>query len=590
MTDQLPKNLSSFIWHFLKHYKIAAVTYISLAACAGLWGTFNNILVKHVINSLPLVETGNASLLVLPAVLIVLNFIVFDNITWRSIGYMDYIYQPVITNRIITQTTDFVLSNSHQYFQDNLAGRISHQIIRLADNIEKILHQISRDLIRGGAVLIIAFITSYSVNPVFFYILLLWFIGFSSFSLYMSKRLVQLANDHATQEAALSGQLVDCISNQSNIRLFAKKDYELSRMQTFLVLIKNAFQTKELFTIFLYSIQGLMIALMMASALYFLIDLHLKNLITPGDFALILGLSMEVAHMTWYTMSRVDEFNDAVGKCRQCLSSLLIKPTLIDKPDASELSVTEGKIVFNSVSFHYKDVDTIFNNQSITIEPGQKVGLVGYSGSGKSTFVNLIMRLYEVTEGSILIDNQDIGNVTQDSLHSAIGIIPQDPSLFHRNITENIRYARPEATDEQVINAAKQAYAHDFIIKTPKSYDALVGERGIKLSGGQRQRIAIARAILKDAPILILDEATSQLDSITENSIQESLWNLMKNKTTLVIAHRLSTLLNMDRILVFDRGNIVQDGTHSQLLEQNGLYKTLWNMQVCGSLPDKTEE
>jgi ATP-binding cassette subfamily B protein len=254
------------------------------------------------------------------------------------------------------------------------------------------------------------------------------------------------------------------------------------------------------------------------------------------------------------------------------------------------LRVTKGKITFSKVRFNYKNTKPLFRRKSVIIEPGQKIGLVGYSGSGKTTFVSLILRLYDVTSGQILIDGQDIRDVTQDSLRCHISLIPQEPSLFHRTVMENIRYGRLEASDEEVIEAAKKAYAHEFIMQLPEAYDSLVGERGIKLSGGQRQRIAIARAILKNAPILMLDEATSQLDSVTEIEIQKSLWVLMQNKTTLVVAHRLSTLLQMDRILVFDQGKIVEDGTHAELLAENGLYKGLWDAQVGGFLQDKKEE
>lgn len=232
----------------------------------------------------------------------------------------------------------------------------------------------------------------------------------------------------------------------------------------------------------------------------------------------------------------------------------------------------------------------MFQNKSVTIEAGQKVGLVGYSGSGKSTFVNLILRLYEVVDGQILIDGQNLSEVTQESLRQAIAMIPQDPTLFHRSLMDNIRYGRTKASDEEVISASKKAHADEFISLLPEGYETLVGERGVKLSGGQRQRIAIARAILKNAPILMLDEATSQLDSITESNIQDSLWELMQGKTTLIVAHRLSTLLHMDRILVFDKGHIVEDGTHAELLNRGGLYKTLWDAQVGGFLPDERKE
>lgn len=585
-TIQLPKALPSFIWHFLKPYKFIAVIFVSLPMLAGFWDPFNSILMKEIIDVLPQVHTGEVSLVIWPAGLIVLNFLVFDNLTWRSIGYINYKYQSVIKNKIIGETLGVVLGNSHQFFQDNLSGRIANQITTLAENIEIILHRISLEFIRGSSMVIISLITSYFVNPLFFYTLLVWFIAFATCSILMSTHLVPLADKHAERGSVISGQLVDCLANQSNVRIFSKKAYEMTRMNPFFSDYQNAFQAKEAFFILLHSIQGLLIALMMGFSAYFLVYLYGKDLVTIGDFALILGLSMRVGHMTWYTMSFVDQLNEAIGKCKQSLSALLIESEITDRLDAHDLQVNQGQIRFEKVKFHYKGAEPLFQNKSVSIEAGQKVGLVGYSGGGKTTFVNLILRLYDVTEGHILMDGQNIRDVTQDSLRASIAIIPQDPSLFHRSLMDNIRYGKTDARDEDVIEAAKRAHAHEFIRTLPQGYDSLVGERGVKLSGGQRQRIAIARAILKNAPILILDEATSQLDSVTESHIQESLWELMQGKTTIVIAHRLSTLLHMDRILVFDRGEIVEDGTHQELLTKGGLYKTLWDAQVGGFLPD----
>lgn len=587
---ELPKNLSSFIWHFLKPYRSTAIVFILLLILAGFWGPFNSMLIKYLINILPKYNSLPIFSLSFPLLLIILNFIVFDNITWRSIGYINYKLEPVIKNKIISEMLNSVLASSHQFFQDNLSGRISNQIISLADNIELILHKISLDFIRGASLVVISLITAYYVNPMFFFTLFFWFIAFSSFSIFMSKRLVRLADIHADSESAISGQLVDLITNNSNIRIFSRKDFEILRFDKFLLLSKKAFQTKEFFIFILSSLQGLMIATMMGFSSYFLIYLYKRDLVSIGDFALILGISMELGHMMWYTMSRVDEFYQAVGKCKQSLQALITDRKIIDRADAKDLFVKKGEIAFKDVKFHYKGTKPLFENQTVVIKAGQKVGLVGYSGSGKTTFVNLILRLYDVTNGSILIDGSDIRDVTQSSLRRNIAIIPQDPLLFHRSLMENIRYGRTDANDEEVIKAAKKAHADDFISKLPEKYESLVGERGVKLSGGQRQRIAIARAILKNAPILILDEATSQLDSVTESNIQESLWELMQNKTTIVIAHRLSTLLHMDRILAFDQGKIVEDGPHKELLRNNGLYKTLWDAQVGGFLPDKKNE
>jgi ATP-binding cassette, subfamily B, bacterial len=590
MNTFLSQNLWSFVWQFLKPYKRIVVIYVCLAVLAGCWSPFNSMLIKYMINSLSSSQIENISLLTWPAVLLVLNFVVFDNFTWRSIGYLNYKFQPVIKNQIISESFRFVLGSSHQFFHDNLSGRISNQINTLADNIERILHRISPDFIRGFSVLMVAFVSMYYVNPKFFYTLVLWFIAFSSFSIYMSKQLVNLSDAYTDSESEISGQLVDSITNVSNVGIFARCIYEVLRLENSLRVTKEKFQKKEIFLVKLHSVQGMLIAIMLGFMIYFLIQLYGSHLISVGDFALILGLSMEVAHITWYTMSQVDEFNQAVGKCKQSLACLIVPQDIKDQKDAPNLLITKGQITFSNVKFHYKGTEPLFQNKSVTIEAGQKVGLVGYSGGGKSTFVNLILRLYDVTDGHILIDGQSIRDVTQDSLRKHIAMIPQDPSLFHRTLMENIRYGRIEATDDEVIEAAKKAHAHEFISQLPQGYESPVGERGIKLSGGQRQRIAIARAILKNAPILILDEATSQLDSVTESDIQESLWQLMQDKTTIIIAHRLSTLLHMDRIIVFDQGKIVEDGTHTELLKHGGLYKTLWDAQVGGFLPDKKAE
>jgi ATP-binding cassette subfamily B protein len=585
----LSKNIWYFIWHFLKPYKKIIIVYIFLATLAGCWGPFNSMLIKYMINIVSDSHAIDTALLSMPAILIVLNFVIFDNVTWRLIGYLNYKYQPVIKNNIISDTFSFVLASQYQFFQDNLSGRIAGQINTLADNIERILHRISADFIRGFSLLLVALLSLYIVNASFFTVLALWFIAFFLSSLFMSKRLVNLSNSHTDAESLISGELVDSMSNVSNVRIFARRSYEIARLEKSLQKSKVKFQKKELFLIKLNSIQGSLIALMLGSMVYFLIESHSARLISIGDFALVLGLSMEVAYISWYTMSQVNEFYQALGKCKQSLACLIIEQDIKDKQNAPNLVLTRGEITFENVHFNYQNTEPLFQNKSLVIKAGQKVGLVGYSGGGKSTFVNLILRLYDVVEGRILIDGQDIRELNQDSLRMAIGMIPQDPVLFHRTLMENIRYGNINASDEDVINAAKKAHAHDFIKSLRDGYDSPVGERGVKLSGGQRQRIAIARAILKNAPILILDEATSQLDSVTEREIQSSLWQLMKGKTTIVIAHRLSTLLRMDRIIVFDQGKIVEDGSHSDLLaEEDSLYRKLWYAQVGGFLADYT--
>jgi len=586
--NPLPKTLFPFIWHFLKPYKLVVCICGFLSIVAGFWGPFNSMLIKQLINLLPTTADGDVSTLMFPASLIIINFILFDNITWRGITYIWARYVPIIQNRIIAQTLDYALSHSQGFYQNRLSGKMSKQITNLVDGIARVITLTAANFLRGTSLLITAFIVAYFANPIFCIILICWFGFFATFSILMSKKLVSLSKTLASEEAVVMGELVDSLSNHHNIRIFSRRIYENLRIEPFFRKQQKAYTNTYLYSTLLSCIQGGLIAIMMTFSIFSLIYLYEKGLVTIGDFALILGLSIETGHMMWFTMSEVDEYNKAVGRGKESLISLMEPIEILDKPNASILKCDKGRISFDKVKFHYKGTDPLFDTLSVEINAGQKVGLVGFSGSGKTTFANLILRLYDVTEGAIKVDNQDIRDVTQDSLRQNIAMIPQDPSLFHRSLMENIRYGRVDASDEEVIDAARKAHAHEFISKLPDGYESLVGERGIKLSGGQRQRIAIARAILKNAPILMLDEATSQLDSMTENLIQESMWQLMQNKTTIVIAHRLSTLLHMDRILVFNKGEIVEDGTHSELLANAGLYKNLWDAQVGGFLGDKT--
>ncbi|MEQ9116522.1 MAG: ABC transporter ATP-binding protein [Rickettsiales bacterium] len=584
----LPRTLAPFIWHFLKSYKSIVSLFVCLALSAGLWGPFNSILIKIVIDLLS--KTNNfsePSSVIIAASLIVVNFIVFDNFTWRGITYIRSRYIPIVLNQIIATMLNYIHQKPHKFFQDNLSGKISKQITNLVDGIENIITSIAGNFLRGSSLLIASIVASYFVHPVFCLILVIWFIFFGFASYFMSRKIVSLADKQAYEESKVVGELVDSVSNQQNVRLFATRKYEVRRMHLFLKNHKVAYKNTYFYNIIMNAVQGALISIMIALSCFSLIHLYSKHLITIGDFALILGLAMETGHMMWFTMSQVDEFNKALGRCKRSLFELITPIEIQDLPNAKSMQCTKGQIIFNNVEFFYDKSTPLFQNKNVEIKSGEKIGLVGYSGGGKSTFISLMLRFYDVTKGTITIDGQDISRITQDSLRAHIALIPQDPVLFHRSLIENIRYGKITASDEDVIKAAKKAHAHEFIIKLPHGYNSLVGERGVKLSGGQRQRIAIARAFLKNSPILILDEATSQIDSVTENLIQESLNKLMKNKTTIVIAHRLSTLLHMDRILVFDKGRIVEDNTHKELLKNGKLYKKLWAAQIGGFLRDK---
>jgi ATP-binding cassette subfamily B protein len=381
--------------------------------------------------------------------------------------------------------------------------------------------------------------------------------------------------------------MVDSIGNIVNVRLFARHEDEnqyINNSIKFAVQKDREMQAKIINMRICWDIS---IITLVGLNLLILLYMYSKNLATIGDFTFVISLSISILWNLWFLAGQFVSFSEEVGVCKQALSILSQPHEITDAPSAKTLVVSNGKIQFQNVSFHYDEGAHLFRNKNIVIEGGQKIGLVGFTGSGKSTFVNLILRLFDVESGEITIDDQNITQVTQQSLREQIALIPQDISLFHRSLMENIRFGNTTATDQEIIEIAKKAHCHEFISQLPKEYQSIVGERGIKLSGGQRQRIAIARAMLKNAPILILDEATSSLDSITEKYIQDALNQIMQNKTTIVIAHRLSTLSKMDRILVFDNGVIIEEGTHENLLAKAGHYAKMWKMQADGFLPEK---
>lgn len=493
---------------------------------------------------------------------------------------------PSLRQNIIKSIFDVLLKHSHYYYQNNFAGSITNKVKDLTNNIPEVIQIVIDRFISHSLALVIAAYTLWQVNDKFALIMLVWIITFIVGSFFFSKKLTYLAEVSSGLGSVITGKIVDALSNILSVKLFAQQKQERLSLNHILQQAVIAEQKLGWLYFWIWFVYEYLFVLVQGFNIYLLMKGRQQGLISVGDFALVLTINIAIVDFLQGIIKDFSQFSKHLGTITQALRTISLPIDIQDKTDAKELIIIKGEITFHNVEFHYKDTEQIFKNKSVTIKSGQKVGLVGYSGSGKSTFVNLILRLFDVTSGHILIDRQDIKDVTQDSLRQKIGMIPQDPSLFHRTLIDNIRYGRIDASDEEVIEAAISARAHDFITKLPQGYESLVGEHGVKLSGGQRQRIAIARAILKNAPILFLDEATNQLDSITEGHIQKSLWELMQNKTTIVIAHRLSTILQMDRILVFDKGKIVQDGTHNELLERKGLYKTLWNSQVNGFLPE----
>jgi ATP-binding cassette, subfamily B, bacterial len=508
-------------------------------------------------------------------------------LSWWTIGINIGKYLSSITNYIIKTLLSRVNLYSYRFFQEQLSGSISSKISDAAKRIPQIIEVCLLEFLQISITVAITIFILSRVHYGFAIAIIMWLSSFIILSYFILNKARKLSSSQAEVDSRLWGKIVDYISNMFSVKLFANVRYEETSLQSNYDDLYDKTIKRELFLNKYYTLQGILFSMYILGCIYGMVHLSRNNIITPGDFALVLMLNFEIVNWLFALSDILRQFITNWGTVERSLLFFENIPEVQDKIGAKKLVVTQGEIIFDKVQFFYKGSEPLFNNKSLTIHSGEKVGLVGYSGGGKSTFANLILRLYDVCEGSIKIDGQNIKEVTQDSLRENIAMIPQDLSLFNRSLMENIRYGCVEASNDMVIEAAKKAYIDDFVSKLPDGYNTMVGERGVKLSGGQRQRIAIARAFLKNAPILILDEATSQLDSITESVIQESLWELMQGKTTLVIAHRLSTLLHMNRILVFSNGKIIEDGNHKDLIKKDGLYKTLWSSQIGGFLPDQ---
>lgn len=506
-------------------------------------------------------------------------------IWWQTVnligrGY-DYLYLKtiaVLKGKVIDELFNYTQHHHHRFFQNNLTGNITNRITDAARSFELFFAHINEQMIRKLSLMIFTIITMYTVHYKIANVFSIWVGLFITISLLCSKTIHAYSSNYAKNRAILAGNIVDSISNIFIVRMFSAHKFERKYIHESTKNVVISDQKMQWFMFKLRVVIGSSCAVMIFIIIYYLAILRSQLLITIGDCVLVITLCLTVVDDLWDMMQEFGDMFEEFGTFSRSMT-LIDEYQLKDIQYASTLKVNDATIEFKNVTFQYLHNDNLFKNKSILIPGNHKIGLVGYSGSGKTTFVNLIARLYDIEDGSICIDNQDIKYVTQESLRNNISIIPQEPILFHRSILENIKYGQSEAPMDEIIAATKAAHIHNMISALPNGYDTICGERGNNFSGGQKQRIVIARAILKKAPILILDEATNSLDSETESVIQESLENLMKDKTVLVIAHRLSTLLNMDKILVFDKGNIVAEGNHHELLNNNEIYTKLWNLQ-----------
>ncbi len=494
---------------------------------------------------------------------------------------------PGLTNLIRWQNHRYVLKQSLSFFQNDFAGRIAQRVMQtgpsLRDSAMQVIDALWHVLVYAGSALyLFAAADLRLVVP-----LALWIVGYSAALWYFVPRIKVRSAAASSARSKVMGRVVDGYSNIATLKLFAhsqeEESYAREAMQDLLDKFRLQSRTITALDFLITCLNGVLIVGTGALALW----LWSQSLITTGAIALALGLVIRINNMAEWIMWVVNGIFENVGTVQDGMQSIVQPRQVLDRDDAKPIQVQHGGVRFDDIHFHYGKRGGVIAGLSIDIRPGEKIGLVGPSGAGKSTLVNLLLRLYDLESGRILIDDQDIATVTQESLRANIGVVTQDTSLLHRSIRDNLRYGKPAASDEELWEAVRKARADAFIPTLDDSQggrgmDAQVGERGVKLSGGQRQRIAIARVLLKDAPILVLDEATSALDSEVEAAIQESLDSLMEGKTVIAIAHRLSTIARMDRLVVIDQGQVIETGTHAELIARGGLYARLWQHQTGG--------
>jgi ATP-binding cassette subfamily B multidrug efflux pump len=486
----------------------------------------------------------------------------------------------------------YLLKQSMTFYQDEFAGRIATKLMQTAlavrECVIKLIDVLNYVIVYFLGMLFIVGSSDWRLAAP----LLAWVICYALLLRHYIPRLGRVAELQADARSMMTGRVVDSYTNIQTVKLFshARREATFARegMGEFL---QTVHRSMRLVTS-LYGLLYLMNSLLLFSVSAMSIWLWLGDAVSIGAVAVVIGLVLRLWGMSQWIMWEMSALFENIGTVQDGIGSISMPRLVEDRPGAKDLVVGEGGIEYRNVGFHYGKGKGVIEDLSLTIRPGEKVGIVGRSGAGKSTLVNLLLRFYDLEKGAILIDGQDIGGVTQDSLRAQIGMVTQDTSLLHRSVRENILYGRPDASEDMMLEAARRAEAVEFIAgltdpKGRKGFDAHVGERGVKLSGGQRQRIAIARVMLKDAPILILDEATSALDSEVEAAIQENLYRLMQDKTVIAIAHRLSTIAAMDRLVVMDGGRIVEDGSHDELIARGGLYAQLWGRQSGGFLLDE---
>lgn len=591
-----PVRFWAFLFHYAKPFWKLILASSVLAALAAVVEVYLFVFVGDLVDWLSnseratFWEVHGTTLLIFSAVVLVLNPLL-------NFAFEVVVHQGLMGNfamRTRWQIHRYLLRQSVSFYQDDFAGRIATKMMQTSLDVRDTVRRFADVFVYVGVYFAGAMIMFASSDLRLTAPMILWLIGYLITLRLCVPKMARLSKEQADARSMVTGRVVDSYTNINTVKMFAhardEDDYARDGMNVFLDTVYRQMRLSTNMISVLYVLNGGLLFSVAALSIW----LWQVEAVSAGAIAFSLALVLRLRGMSQWILWEVSILFESIGVVQDGIETISRERAVVDQPGAQELDIQRGEIRYDDIHFNYgKERDDgrqgILDGLSLTIKPGEKIGLVGRSGAGKSTLVNLLLRFYDLEGGAIAIDGQNIASVTQESLRTRIGMVTQDTSLLHRSVMENIRYGTSDAADEEVFAAARKAHAHDFILGLEDmngrtGYEAHVGERGVKLSGGQRQRIAIARVLLKDAPILVLDEATSALDSEVEAAIQESLYMLMEGKTVIAIAHRLSTIAAMDRLIIMDHGQIVEEGSHDELLEHGGLYAELWARQSGGFL------
>lgn len=576
-----------FLWEIIRPYKWWYVLMLQAPIITSFYIFANNYSMKLLVDAFSIGSNVTYHQLAYPMLIFFLAQFCLD-ISWRLSNVGEWRAEPLARRKLLLTVYDYIQYHSYKFFQDTQSGTIISKLRGVLDGYDAVFSSLHHTIGKSFCVVFVSVFVLLIVNKTVFILMFLWCILVVMIMYPMGVKLNLYSNEAAESKHHVIGLFADNITNIFSLFYFAKRQHELQRANAFMSQDYVPRQTKMYKYDFKFNLMGsVLFWLMLISIFLFMINLRKSNAVSTGDFIFVMLTALTISFELWTFITGMNDFMKQIGDFKSSYSILSEPHAISDAPHVRDFVIEKGAIHFQNISFGYDTNKLVFEHLNLSIEPGQKVGLVGHSGAGKSTLVSLLLKNFQPSQGTIVIDGHNLNDIATDSLRRQISLIPQEIMLFHRSIADNIGYAKEDATLEEIKQAASMANIDSFIESLPDKYDTLVGERGIKLSGGQRQRIAIARAILKNSPIIILDEATSSLDTVTEQQIQQSIQAMLEDSkaTVIAIAHRLSTIRHMDRIFVMDAGHVVESGTFAELMAiPHGYFKTIWDAQVNGMI------